>query len=170
VGRHWEEFNSKGADFIDIDVSKGLEEGRLERERRERATKPKTGEEVEYKVGLSPSFLLFHLVFFFLFHLLCLFDLSLHDFVRRLTIKAVGQIKGLATERHQLSALLNTAFTQKEEVSHLLSLGSGANLAGFVTTRNANLPARTADRKQQKEREDGFPEIRILVLVLQQVF
>lgn len=33
--------------------------------------------------------------------------------------QAVGQIKGLATERHQLSSLLNTAFTQKEEVSPL---------------------------------------------------
>jgi hypothetical protein len=51
VGRHWEEYNSKGADYIDVDVSKGLEEGRAERERRERATKPKTGEEVEYKVS-----------------------------------------------------------------------------------------------------------------------
>jgi hypothetical protein len=53
VGRHWEEFNSKGADFIDIDVSKGLEEARVERERRERAVKPKLpGDEVEYKVCL----------------------------------------------------------------------------------------------------------------------
>jgi len=51
VGRHWEEFNSKGADFIDIDVSKGLEEARIERERRALATKPKMpGDEVEYKV------------------------------------------------------------------------------------------------------------------------
>ena len=53
VGRHWEEFNSKGADFIDIDVSKGLEEARIERERRALATKPKMpGDEVEYKVCL----------------------------------------------------------------------------------------------------------------------
>jgi hypothetical protein len=51
VGRHWEEFNSKGADFIDIDVSKGLEEARVERERRALAVKPKMpGDEVEYKV------------------------------------------------------------------------------------------------------------------------
>jgi hypothetical protein len=53
VGRHWEEFNSKGADFIDIDVSKGLEEARVERERRALAVKPKMpGDEVEYKVRL----------------------------------------------------------------------------------------------------------------------
>jgi proline-rich protein PRCC len=51
VGRHWEEFNSKGADFIDIDVSKGLEAARVERERRALAVKPKMpGDEVEYKV------------------------------------------------------------------------------------------------------------------------
>ena len=51
MGRHWEEFNSKGADFIDIDVSKGLEEARVERERRALAVKPKMpGDEVEYKV------------------------------------------------------------------------------------------------------------------------
>jgi len=59
VGRHWEEFNSKGADFIDIDVSKGLEEARVERERRERAVKPKLpGDEVEYKVGSAIFILL----------------------------------------------------------------------------------------------------------------
>jgi hypothetical protein len=51
VGRHWEEFNSKGADLIDIDVGKSLEEARAEKERRERMVKPKLpGDEVEYKV------------------------------------------------------------------------------------------------------------------------
>jgi proline-rich protein PRCC len=115
VGRHWEEFNSKGADFIDIDVSKGLEEARVERERRALAVKPKMpGDEVEYKVCLPvggclvawPSGLL---------------DL-LHSCVDFADKQAVGQIKGLATERHQLSSLLNTAFTQKEEVSLFPSL------------------------------------------------
>lgn len=99
VGRHWEEFNSKGADFIDIDVSKGLAEARAEKERRERMVKPKLpSDEVQYKV--SPMMI------------------KPRAAVRVLmSLQAIGQIKGLATERHQLSSLLNTAFTQKEEVS-----------------------------------------------------
>lgn len=57
MGRHWDDFNSKGADFIDIDVGKGLEEARAEKERREKMVKPKLpSDEVEYKV--SPSDLL----------------------------------------------------------------------------------------------------------------
>ena len=57
VGRHWEEFNSKGADFIDIDVGKGLEEARAEKERRERMVKPKLpSDEVEYKVSISSTY------------------------------------------------------------------------------------------------------------------
>lgn len=36
-----------------------------------------------------------------------------------LIIQVIGQTKGLASERHQLSALLNTAYSQREEVSHL---------------------------------------------------
>lgn len=52
VGRHWDEFNSKGADFIDINVSKNLEEARAEKERRERTVKPKMpSDEIEYKVS-----------------------------------------------------------------------------------------------------------------------
>lgn len=109
MGRHWEEFNSKGADFIDIDVSKGLEEARVERERRERAVKPKLpGDEVEYKVRGTARRLI---------------SAQYTALDSRLFLwnhaddQAIGQIKGLATERHQLSSLLNTAFTQKEEVS-----------------------------------------------------
>ena len=109
VGRHWEEFNSKGADFIDIDVSKGLEEARVEKERRERAVKPKLpGDEVEYKVRSAARRLIpaqYIGLDYRFFHRVHADD------------QAIGQIKGLATERHQLSSLLNTAFTQKEEVS-----------------------------------------------------
>jgi proline-rich protein PRCC len=114
VGRHWEEFDSKGADFIDIDVSKGLEEARVERERRERAVKPKLpGDEVEYKVCGAAWRL----------NLAQITGLGHDDsFASSFRIyaddQAIGQIKGLATERHQLSSLLNTAFTQKEEVSY----------------------------------------------------
>lgn len=58
VGRHWEEFNSKGADFIDIDVGKGLQEARAEKERREKMVKPKLpSDEVEYKVSILSVFI-----------------------------------------------------------------------------------------------------------------
>jgi hypothetical protein len=52
VGRHWEEFEQKGADMVDIDVGAGLEEARREAERRERLVKPKmAADDYDYKVS-----------------------------------------------------------------------------------------------------------------------
>jgi hypothetical protein len=52
--------------------------------------------------------------------------------------QAIGQIKGLATERHQLSSLLNTAFTQKEEVSPQIQLSRGSVLKSQLEQRIAS--------------------------------
>ncbi len=52
VGKHWDEYDTRGGEIVDIDVGKGLEEARREEERREKLKKPKVaGEEYEYKVG-----------------------------------------------------------------------------------------------------------------------
>ena len=45
-------------------------------------------------------------------------DLTL---IRIAPVQAIGQTKGLAAQRHQLSSLLNTAYTQREEVSERAS-------------------------------------------------
>jgi hypothetical protein len=71
--------------------------------------------------------------------------------------QAVGQIKGLATERHQLSSLLNTAFTQKEEVSPplFISLIQPSSLSLDVVQRSVRNKADdivgTEDHEQQEE-------------------
>ncbi|ORY27333.1 mitotic checkpoint regulator, MAD2B-interacting-domain-containing protein [Naematelia encephala] len=79
VGRHWDEFNSKGADMVEIDVGKDLEEARKEEERQKRLVKPgMPGDEYEYK--------------------------------------PLGQIKGVAAQRHQLTSLLHNAYSQREEL------------------------------------------------------
>lgn len=52
IGRHWDDFNTKGANFVDVDVGEGLKRGREERERLEMTKKPKLpSDEFEYKVG-----------------------------------------------------------------------------------------------------------------------
>ena len=134
VGRHWEEFNSKGADFIDIYVSKGLEEARIERERKALAVKPKLpGDEVEYKVCGRRAGVHAQSTPHTPGRRLCSRSAYCWQCVEYADNQAVGQIKGLATERHQLSSLLNTAFTQKEEVSLILILFYPLTLLSHVS-------------------------------------
>ena len=57
VGKHWDEY-TRGADVVEVDVAKGLEEGRAEQARLEALKKPKIGDEFEYKVSLLDPLLL----------------------------------------------------------------------------------------------------------------
>ena len=41
VGKHWDEYDTRGGDMVDIDVAKGLEEAKKEEERTERLKRPK---------------------------------------------------------------------------------------------------------------------------------
>ncbi|ORX35020.1 mitotic checkpoint regulator, MAD2B-interacting-domain-containing protein [Kockovaella imperatae] len=79
VGKHWDEYNSRGADVLEIDVAQGLAEGRAEQARLEQLQKPKTGDDFEYK-------------------------------------GSVEKTKGLAAQRHQLTSLLSTAYSQRQEL------------------------------------------------------
>ena len=60
VGHHWDEYESKGANVLDIDVNEGLKRAREEQERVEKLKRPKVaGEEYEYKVSVcGPSLFL----------------------------------------------------------------------------------------------------------------
>lgn len=86
LGHHWDAFEGKEGDVIDVHAATGLAEARAEEQRKQAMAKPKlsaAGDEFEYK--------------------------------------AVGQIKGLASERHQLSSLLNTAYTQREALEERIA-------------------------------------------------
>ena len=51
VGHHWDEYDTRGGDIVDVDVNQGLMEARKEEERRESMKKPKMADDYEYKVG-----------------------------------------------------------------------------------------------------------------------
>lgn len=54
VGKHWDEYDTRGGEMVDIDVAAGLEEARKEQERLERMKKPKgAADAYEYKVRSS---------------------------------------------------------------------------------------------------------------------
>lgn len=58
VGRHWDEFNVKGAELKDVDVSDGLKAAREEEERKKLMKKPKISQdEFEYQVSVTSRFL-----------------------------------------------------------------------------------------------------------------
>ena len=59
VGHHWDEYDTKGADVKDVDVSGDLIRARIERERKELMKKPKATDEFEYKVRLGGRLVLF---------------------------------------------------------------------------------------------------------------
>ncbi|KAK1921362.1 mitotic checkpoint regulator, MAD2B-interacting-domain-containing protein [Papiliotrema laurentii] len=84
VGRHWQEFDSKGADLRDVDVGQSIKKAREEEERRNLMKKPKMpGDEFEYQT--------------------------------------IGQTKGLAAQRHQLTSLLHTAYSSREELEERIA-------------------------------------------------
>ncbi|ODN89675.1 hypothetical protein L198_06365 [Cryptococcus wingfieldii CBS 7118] len=101
VGKHWDAFEKgqfKGQ-ILDIDANQGLEEARKEAERRELMKKPKApGDEFVYQAS--------------------------RRVVQRckLTVsQPKGQIKGLASQRHQLTSLLSTAYSQREELEQRIA-------------------------------------------------
>lgn len=52
VGRHWDEYNTKGAELRDVDVGEGLKAARAEEERKKLMQKPKLSQdEFEYQVS-----------------------------------------------------------------------------------------------------------------------
>ena len=56
VGKHWDEYDTRGGEIVDVNVGAGLEEARREEERKEKMKRPKApGEDYEYKVGAASS-------------------------------------------------------------------------------------------------------------------
>jgi len=53
VGHHWDEYDTKGADVVEVDVSADIARARKEQERKELMKKPKAQDEFEYKVRYS---------------------------------------------------------------------------------------------------------------------
>lgn len=113
VGRHWDAFE-KGqfqGQVLDIDANKGLTEARAEEERRALMKKPKLpGEEFVYQVKASRC-RVFHPTLMFM--------------------QPKGQVKGLASQRHQLTSLLSTAYSQREELEERIAANKkGMRAAG----------------------------------------
>lgn len=113
VGRHWDAFE-KGqfqGQVLDIDANKGLAEARAEEERRALMKKPKLpGEEFVYQVKASRC-RVFHSALMFM--------------------QPKGQVKGLASQRHQLTSLLSTAYSQREELEERIAANKkGMRAAG----------------------------------------
>lgn len=99
-----------------MQAGEGLGEARKEEERRQLAKPKKVADGFEYKVSplslhcLPSTSLRSH------------FDFPLSLLLRfSANIQAIGQVKGLASERHQLTSLLNTAFTQRDELEDRIS-------------------------------------------------
>nr|ODO01280.1 hypothetical protein L204_02008 [Cryptococcus depauperatus CBS 7855] len=112
VGKHWDAFEKgqfKGH-VVEIDANKGLAEARAEAERRELMKKPKIGDDFVYQVRIH---------------------LSSTRSCPLMASQPKGQIKGLASQRHQLTALLNTAYTQREELEERIAANKkGMRAAG----------------------------------------
>lgn len=113
VGRHWDAFE-KGqfqGQVLDIDANKGLAEARAEEERRALMKKPKLpGEEFVYQVKAGRYRVFYPALMF---------------------PQPKGQVKGLASQRHQLTSLLNTAYSQREELEERIAANKkGMRAAG----------------------------------------
>ena len=111
IGKHWDEYNSgRGADLVDVDVGYGLQAGRDEQARLESTKKPKTGDDFEYKVRpyswLPRRYLRG-----------CRQWMNEKGQSTDDLPQTIGKTKGLAAQRHQLTSLLSSAYSQKEEVS-----------------------------------------------------
>lgn len=59
MGHHWDEYDTKGADVVEVDVSADIARARKEQERKELMKKPKAQDEFEYKVSWASGWFFF---------------------------------------------------------------------------------------------------------------